>query len=288
MDGTGAGVEHADFPLLEKLYGWMFVPLSLWPGDVRGLGVHVARCIELGRELDSAARLNCRLVPEAPPDTVCDPVSAHEHAVKLGNYEGLIKAQHKFDLMEKELAKNPELKADWGAIKAEFKVDGYRNPAGIIRRRLAQERNFRPRDWKFAWETEAQRFQNVFDAFCHKWDLWAIEGDRPLLMKLTVNLTQYGTIIMVPRYWSFDPRRDLNWKAITRLHRTRSAQKQGPKLSSNQAERRQDAKRAREFWAQATEAGLRGERRNQWVAGRLGWDPRTDDSRLKRLMKGEG
>ena len=218
---------HPDFPLLEKLYGWMFVPLSLWPGDVRGLGVHVARCIEMGRELDSAARLNCRLVPAAPPDTVCDPVSAHEHAVKLGNYEGLIKAQHKFDLMEKELAKNPELKADWDAIKAEFKVDGYRNPAGIIRRRLAQERNFRPRDWKFAWETEAQRFQIVFDAFCHKWDLWAVEGrrkekgdgrwqetevrgqkaevrgqeweDRPLLMKLTVNLTQYGTIIMVPR-----------------------------------------------------------------------------------------
>ena len=109
--------------------------------------------------------------------------------------------------------------------------------------------------------------------------------ERPLLLKLTVTITPYGTIIMVPKYWSFDPRRDLKWKAIAKLHRTRSAQKQGPKLSSNQAERRQDAKRAREFWAQATEAGLRGERRNQWVMGRLGWDARTDESRLKRLLK---
>ena len=46
---------HPDYPSLEKLYGWMFVPLSLWPGDVRGLGVHVARCIELERESSRCA-----------------------------------------------------------------------------------------------------------------------------------------------------------------------------------------------------------------------------------------
>ena len=59
----------------------------------------------------------------------------------------------------------------------------------------------------------------------------------------------------------------------------------GPKLLSNQAERREEAKRARELWEQATEAGLRGEKREQWVMGRLGWDARTDESRLKRLIK---
>src|SRR4051812_15433525 len=96
----------------------------------------------------------------------------------------------------------------------------------------------------------------------------------PLLLKLTVTITPYGTIIMVPKYWSFDPRRDLKWKEIARLHRTRSARKLGPKLISNQAERREEAKRARELWEQATEAGLRGEKREQWVMGRLGWDAR--------------
>ena len=60
---------------------------------------------------------------EAPSDTVCQPSAEYEHAVKAGNYEGLIEAQHKFDLMERELAKNPELKADWEAIKAEEKHD---------------------------------------------------------------------------------------------------------------------------------------------------------------------
>jgi hypothetical protein len=179
--------------LLEKVYGWAFVPWSLWPVDIRGLGLHVIRCLEEGRELDAGTRLMCALLPEAPSDSVCEPVSEYEHAVKSGNYEELIAAQHKFDLMERDLAKNPELKADWEAIKAEFKVDRYRNAAGIIRRRVAQERNFRPADWKFAWETEAQRFQNVFDAFCHRWDLWAMEKDRPLLLKLTANLTPYGT-----------------------------------------------------------------------------------------------
>ena len=107
---------------------------------------------------------------------------------------------------------------------------------------MAQERNFRPKDWSFSWESEAPRFQNVFGAFCHRWDLYGMEWDRPLLLKLTVNLTPYGTIMMVPRYWSFDPRRDLKWKAITRLHRARSAQKQGLKLGSNRAERREEAR----------------------------------------------
>lgn len=275
---------HPDYQWLEKLYRWAFAPWSLWPVDVRGLGLHVLRHVEEGRELDGEARLMCGLLPEAPPEKVCRAVSEHEHGVKLGNYDGLIEAQHKFDLMEQELSENGELKADWARIKSQFAVDQYRNAQGIIRRRMAQERNFRPRDWKFGWETEAQRFQNVFDAFCHRWDLYGMEADRPLLLKLTVNVTPHGTIMMVPRYWSFDPRRDLKWKEITRLHRVRSPQKQGAKLSLNQSERREEAERGRELWNEAARAGLRGENRTQWVMGRLGWDPRTDASRLTRLL----
>src|SRR5947209_4943169 len=88
---AGEGVRaHPDYGLLQKLYEWVFVPLSLWPVDVRGLGLHVLGCIEEGRELDGGARLMGELLPEAPPRTVCDPISEYEHAVKLGNYEGLI------------------------------------------------------------------------------------------------------------------------------------------------------------------------------------------------------
>ncbi len=279
------GRKHADYGMLEKLYGWVFVPLSMWPVDVKGLGMHVLACIRDAQEIDSAARLMCELLPEAPADEARGAIAAYEHAVKAGSYESLIEAQYKFDLIEKELGKNPELKADWGRIRTEFEVDRHRNAKGVIRRRLVQERNFRPVDWKFSWGTEGQRFQNVFDAFCNKWDLYGIQGDQPLLQKPTVNVTPYGTVIMIPRYWSFDPRRDLKWKEITRLHRVRSAQKQGVKLSANQEERREEAKRARTLWKEATKAGLKGDWRNQWVMGRLGWDPRTDESRLRRLLK---
>src|SRR5438876_1192245 len=91
--------------------------------------------------------------------------------------------------------------------------------------------------------------------------------DQFLLLKLTVNITPYGTMIMIPRYWSFDPRRDLKWNEIKSWHRLRSATKQGPKLSVNEIERRREAERAREWWEQATAAGLKGDRRNQWVMG---------------------
>src|SRR5436190_22173504 len=173
----------ANYQLLEKIYGWVFVPLSLWPEDLRGFGLHVMECIEGGRKVDAATRLMARLLPEAPSDVVCGPIAAYEHAVKAGNYEGLIEAQSKFDSLERELRENPELQADWAEIRALFDVSKYQNAAGVIRRRLVQERNFRPADWKFSWETEAQRFQNVFDAFCHKWDLYGMERRQTSTLK---------------------------------------------------------------------------------------------------------
>ena len=109
-DLPGQVKQHRDFELVEKIYEWMFVPLSLWPVDVRGLGLHVIGCIQEGRELDAGARLMGRLLTEAPADTVCEPIAEYEHAVKAGNYEGLIEAQAKFDSLERELQENPELK----------------------------------------------------------------------------------------------------------------------------------------------------------------------------------
>jgi len=56
----------------------------------------------------------------------------------------------------------------------------------------------------------------------------------------------------------------------------------------NLVERRVKLDRAQELWEQAEAAGLKGDERNQRVMGRLGWDPRMDDSRLRRLLKGKG
>ncbi len=43
--------------------------------------------------------------------------------------------------------------------------------------------------------------------------------------------------------------------------------------------------KAKELWKEATKGGLKGDRRTQWVMGKLGWDARTDESRLRRLMR---
>jgi len=309
--------EHPDHVLLGKVYAWVFVPRSIWPVDVKGLCEHLLERVEMGKRLDEKTRLLCSLLPEAPPEEVCEPIIQYEHAVKAGNYESLINAQFKFDLMEAELRRNEELKADWERIKQEFEVDKYRNRQGVIRRRFVQERNFRPSDWGFAWESEEERFRNVFDAFCHKWNLYGMEGrkgpnnklqapeklqtsssklqrsddvwgDKPLLLKLSVNLTPFGTLIEVPKYWSFDPKRDLKWGAVTELHKMREVKRQGPKLSPGVTARRAEAAEARRLWVEATKAGMKGDARNQWVMERLGWDARTDESRLRRILKAEG
>ncbi len=112
-----------------------------------------------------------------------------------------------------------------------------------------------------------------------------MQGDKPLALKMTVNLTPFGTMIFVPAYWSFDPKRDLKWRAITSLHRARGVMRQGEKLSQNRSQRRDEAERAKRLVEQAKARGLKGFARAYWVMGQLNWDPRTDISRLKRLLK---
>jgi hypothetical protein len=114
-----------------------------------------------------------------------------------------------------------------------------------------------------------------------------MEGNRPLLLKLTVNLTPFGTMILIPGYWSFDPKRDLNWKAITALHRARGVQRQGPKLSKNRMAMRDDAIAAKRLWREEKLQGLRGRPRVEWVLTKLHLDCGNDESKRKRLLKDE-
>lgn len=114
---------------------------------------------------------------------------------------------------------------------------------------------------------------------------WAVGGEKPLLLKLSANLTPFGTMIFIPAYWSFDPKRDLKWKEITALHKVRGVQKQGPKLAKNKLELEREAARTKRLWTEAGNKGLKGASRTEWVMGKLGWDPRNDESRLRRLLK---
>lgn len=270
---------------LKRAYDWLLVPLSLWPVDVIGIAGHLLDGFEAGKTpaTDLVGLVN--LLGDAPTEKTCGVTSQHERNVKGGNYETLIKAQHKFDFKEKLLKQYKEFRDDWDWIKGQFDLDKYQGGNGVIRRRMVSERNFRPTDWNFKWNSQEDRFRNIFDAFCHKWVLYGMEKDKPLLQKLSVNITPFGTMIFIPRYWSFDRNRDLRWRAITRLHRARGVPRQGAKLSANQAERRKQAEIARRLIKKATEQGMKGEKRDYWVMAKLGLHPDTHPKQLQRLLK---
>jgi hypothetical protein len=280
--------KHPDYAMLEKAYLWLFVPYSLWPIDICGVVARLMDEMSSGRRPTEQMRLLVEMVGPIPKQRGQDAVATHEHDVQVGNYEKLISAQHKFDLKEDILSQRKDFKADWESMKATFPVDRFRDKKGIIRRRMAQERNFRTPDFKFRWRTKEERFRNAFDAFSNKWVLYGMEGERPLLLKLSVNVTALGTMIFIPRYWSFDRKRDLEWPAIIKLHRSRDVHRQGAKLTKNQIDRHRESNKALRFWKQATAAGLKGDRRNSWVMGKLGWDPRTDARQLRRLLHDSG
>jgi hypothetical protein len=200
----------------------MLAPFTLWPVDFVGFGKHLLDLVEGSKALDADTELLLSFITDAPSPREHAAIAAHEHNVQTGNYESLITAQPKFIHAEQMLFENPDFQADWRRFKARFDVDKYRDKKGIIRRRLAQERSFHPEGWEFRWKTRADRFRIAFDAFCHRWVLYGMEGELPLLQKLSVNMTPFGTMIFIPRYWSFDRLRDMKWAAVIKLHRSRA------------------------------------------------------------------
>jgi hypothetical protein len=274
--------KHPDFPGLEKACGWLFVPFTLWAIDFQGLCGALIQRIEAGERLEEEMRLLIDSLPALPPAKVQAVVSAHEHAVQLGDYEAQVKAGEKYRLLEEKLMATEAFREEWQRITTAFSIAEHQDHKGIIRRRMISERGFRA-DWETDWNDSKARFQAVFDVFCQRWNLYGMMNDQPLLQKLTVNLTPHGTMIFVPSWWSLDSKRDLNWSEIKQLHRVRVPSKQGPKLTRNQMEQAAEAKRAALFEAQARAKGLKGEVKDHWVMKQMRWQ--IPDARRLRLLR---
>jgi hypothetical protein len=277
--------QHQAYALMRMLHPWLVTPFSLWPIDCVGLGYHLLECIRLKRSPDEKLTLLLSFLKKPPAPMEQTAVAAHEHQVRTGDYELFISAKPKFKYKDEMLKEDPEFKADWDAIKSEFDVSKYRDPKGIIRRHMVQERNFRPDGWNFRWHTSKDRFNLVFDAFCQRWILYGMEGDSPLLQKFSVNVTPLGTMIFIPRYWSFDGRRDIAWSAVNKLHRSREVRRQGEKLGSGELARKREAIKAQKLWQQSKQMGLKGEDRKCWLIEQMGWPPNNDFSRARRLLQ---
>jgi len=275
--------DHPDLHQLQKLYDWLFVPITLWPFNIEALFRPALDRASSGKRLDKTMALAFDLLPPLPSERTRRPVSEHEHAVQHGNYEPLIRARYKYDQVEQELAQDGEFRNHWRAINECFHVTKYADHKGVIRRPLVAERSMRD-DWEFNWTRTDDRFHVVFAAFCQRWNLYGMQRNRPLLLKLTANLTPFGTMIFIPAYWSFDPKRDLNWRAITALHKARGVPKQGPKLNANQAASHLESIHAAILSKEADARKLKGEERLSWMLNNLKRDMRTDERQLRRIL----
>jgi len=302
--------------LIWNVYDWLLTPFMIWPLDFEGLAEYLLERLkaegqrlkwnaeeekeEEERNPDSESGLRfaqekrrilnddkivllLEILPEPPSVEEQEVIAEFEREVESGRYERMLKQAAKYDEREKALMGDGELSAVWRRIKENFDPGQYQNSRGVIRRRMSQERNFRA-GWEFDWEDARSQFGMLFDAMCYRWRLYGMEKDRPLLLKVSVNPTPHGTMIVIPRYLSLDPRRDLDWKLIGRLHRCRGAEKQGPKLSAGRMARLEEAQEAKRLWAEAKRKGKKGEARYEYVRERMGRDERANPGWLKRLL----
>jgi hypothetical protein len=178
---------------LGALYNWMFVPPTLWPFNVQDVLADCLAALEKRRRLNSRQRLIIDLLPEPPGESVCAAVAGHELHVQTGTYENLVKTQAKYSQNELAIQTDAELRRQWACIKAAFNVQAYCDHKGVIRRTMSTERNLRP-SFSVNMRRPDDVFQAAFDAFCLRWNLYGMQYDEPLLLKLAVNITPYGTM----------------------------------------------------------------------------------------------
>lgn len=270
---------------VEHLYHWFLTPVTLWPCNLHALLEQILDTLESGRKPDAAMELLWEVLPPLPASETIEAVTTHEHDVQAGRYEHLVPASPaKFLTSERTLARNAEFRADWKMVADSFDLSLYADHKGVIRRTMIPERNLRT-NFDLDWRNPGDRFAAVFDSFCAKWNLYGMEKGKPLLQKLSVNLTPFGTMIFIPAYWSFDHRRDLRWGAVTKLHKSRGQHRQGAVLAEGAEQRSRDAEKLATLDAQAKSQKLRGANRHEFLCRGLGLDPRTDPKRISRLRR---
>lgn len=283
-----AGKTELERARVEQVLAWFLCPVTLWPCNMRSLLEILLDHVEHGKAAPEELCLLIDLLPEPPKQKTIEVFAAHEHDVQAGRYEHYVPAARtKFQAVEKALAADSLFKADWRKITKAFDVARHADHKGVIRRTLVPERNLR-QSFGMNWDDEAARFRAVFDTFCAKWNLYGMQKGKPLVLKLSVNLTAYGTMIFVPAYWSFDPKRDIRWGEVSKLHRARGQHRQGAAFAENAEQRRKDAARLVILDRKAREQGLRGAKRHEFLCHGLGWDVRTDPKRLAALRRLSG
>lgn len=209
-----------------------------------------------------------------------DLIRQSETLVHEGKYEFYLRAQEKYDEYLFYLTNSEDFAAEWALLKEAFVIIRKK----MIRRTLMTERNWE-RGPGAEFTSAPEQFQALFDFFCWKYYLWGMDGDTPLLLKTSVVFTPYGTQLFIPGYLSFDPKRDLDFSKITRLHGARGVARQGPGFSIGRRELAGLKQRAKMAAAEAAQKKLKGDRRYQFICHSIGFRDGGDYRRLRKLLQ---
>ncbi|MBA4148284.1 MAG: hypothetical protein H0X66_09220 [Verrucomicrobia bacterium] len=264
---------------------WLLVPFSLWPADFLGMGKFVADQLAEGHALSEQMVFLLDGLDRFPLPSAQEIVAAQERRVETGDYSRFLTNPLKFATKQLELVNNMELQRRWRRFKELFDVVKYRDADGINRRTMLMERNDRPESWVFDGKNPYSVYLTALNCLCEEFDLYGFDGDRPLLLKPTVTITAYGTLIMIPKYMSYDARRDLVTKAVSEAHNVHERKRQGSKW--NITRQQNSMKAARTFLAneKALKAGLEGEARRLEVIKEAKLDPNTDLRIIRELSR---
>ncbi len=280
-----------DAPWADHLLNLLATPLTLWGTDHKGLAEHICEMIASGLQPTVQMKKILSNYGELPSDDLVRVISEDEHEVQDGNYNQYLKAASlaKYDAANKLMLANPEVHAD----VADFFL---RNPEfglgkKVIRRRMCMERNFRQPGWEYKGKNRDAKNLTLmeFDSLCFKHMLYGVErqetGFAPLLQKLSVNATPFGVMIFIPRYWSFDPQRDVKWSELNRALKAWGIKRQGIKWSTSRLETLKVAKLTLAAFEEATALGKIGKARYDHTKEKAGLNPDMDDKSVNRLLK---
>jgi hypothetical protein len=274
---------HPQSTEIWRLYDWLLCPLTFWALDYLGISAHVLAHFQQKRDFDADTILLLKLIDPPPSTFAQSQVGEYEKTVTKGLYDHLTKQPEKFRETETLRGQDLGLQTCWNQIKGRFPLAQYRNQGGVVRRSLSRERNFDAYH-AFGWYYKRDRFQVLLDALCYRWCLYGFELDRPLLLKVSVNPTPYGTMILVPKHLSLDGPRDLDWQAIGRIHRAHGARRQGAVLSSQRIVREAQRQQAARLTAEAKKLKLRGKARSDFILRGMNLEVRRV-SWLKTLLR---
>lgn len=273
-----------DATRLRHLRDWLLVPITVWPCNVLDALNACLDRLEHGKRLNRWQRLLADLLPPPPRDDITEVVAAHEHDVQTGCYDHLLNLPEKFAQTEQDLFDNPEFHQQWRQIQSVFDVASFADHKGVLRRSMGAERNLRP-DFNSKLGCARDAFQPVFDAFCLRWSLYGMQNGQPLLLKFSVNLTPYGTMIFIPAYLSLDHSRDINWPELKALHNARVPGRQGKTFAANKTTRKDHAARLRQLDAEVERLQLKGDKRHAFLCQGLGRNPGTSAKWFQRLRR---